>query len=356
MPNLSGVDSLVPKLNVLIKGNRLPMETVGDLLSVTVSEDLDIPAMFTLELVNWNLIKSQITWADSELFDIGNTIEVQMGYGNTLKTLIVGEITGLEPEFSQTATPILVVRGHDLRHRLLRGCKTRSFTQMKDSDIASKIAGEQGISCKVKDTSIKLEYIFQANQTDLEFLQQRAKRIGYEVTVEGKTLYFRSHQNNTQKVLTLNRSDDLIEFSPRLSTMSQVGQVEVHTWDVKQKKALVGKAGAGDENTTMKGGTSGPKNTTLAFGKATHVIINEPVLSQAEAEQIAKGQYNDMALAYITGEGMCHGNPELRVGHTIEMTGLGKRFSGLYYLTSVTHIYSEDLGYRTEFSVRRNAA
>ncbi|MFB2971835.1 phage late control D family protein [Aerosakkonema sp. BLCC-F183] len=356
MPKLSGVESLVPKLNVLIKGNRLPMEANADLLSVTVSEDLDVPAMFTLNLANWNLVKNQITWVDSDLFDIGQLVEIQIGYGNNLKTLIVAEITGLEPEFSQTVSPTLVVRGYDLRHRLLRDCKTRSFAKMKDSDIANKIAGEKGLSCKVKDTSIKLEYVLQANQTDLEFLQQRARRIGYEVAVEGKSLHFRSHQNNTQKILTLNRRDDLIEFSPRLSTMSQVGQIEVHSWDVKQKKALVGKAGAGDETTTMKGATSGPKNTNRAFGKASHIIINESVLSQAEAEQIAKGQYNDMALAYIMGEGICQGNPELQVGHTIEITGLGKRFSGLYYLTSVTHIYSQNLGYRTEFSVRRNAA
>lgn len=355
MPKPSGVESLVTKFNILIKGNRLPLKSKADILSVTVSEDLDVPAMFTFQLVNCNLVENKITWVDSELFSIGNLVEIQLGYGNNLTTLIVAEITGLEPEFSQTANSTLVVRGYDLRHRLLRGSKTRSFTQMKDSDIANKIAGEQGISIDIKDTSIKLEYVLQANQTDLEFLQQRARRIGYEVIVEGKTLYFRGHQNNTKKVLTLNRSDDLIEFSPRLSTMSQVGQIEVHSWDIKQKKVLIGKASVGDESTTMTGAMSGPKNTNQVFGKASH-IINESVLSQAEAEQIAKGQFNDMALAYIIGEGICQGNPELRVGRTIEIAGLGKRFSGIYYLTSVTHIYSQDLGYRTEFSVRRNAA
>jgi hypothetical protein len=81
VPNPSGVDSLVPKLNVLIKGNRLPMETVGDLLSVTVSEDLDIPAMFTLELVNWNLVKSQITWADSDCSRLGIRSKFKWGTG-----------------------------------------------------------------------------------------------------------------------------------------------------------------------------------------------------------------------------------------------------------------------------------
>ena len=41
-----------------------------------------------------------------------------MGYEQEIKTIMVGEITGLEPEYTQDAAPILVVRGHDLRHRL----------------------------------------------------------------------------------------------------------------------------------------------------------------------------------------------------------------------------------------------
>ena len=346
---------LVPKLEVLIKGERLSLKAKVELIAVTVSEDLDAPGMFSLELANWDTIKGQVTWSDSDRLDIGNLVEIKMGYQSNLKNLITGEITGLEPEFSQNSFPTVIARGYDFRHRLLRGRKTRSFAKMKDSDIASKIATEQGLSGQVKDSKVKLDYVLQANQTDLDFLQERSRRIGYEIFVENKTLYFQPHQNNQQKVLTLKWDENLIEFSPRLSTMTQVGQIEVHSWNPKQKKALIGKAAIGSETTTMNGSTSGPKEAKKAFGKATHTIVSEPVSTQAEADQIAKGQFNDMALAYITGEGICVGQPDLRAGKTIEVTGIGKRFSGLYYVTSATHTYSKESGYRTEFSVRRNA-
>jgi phage protein D len=351
----SDTESLVPTIEVLIKGARLPLKAETELISLRVSEDLELPGMFTLVLVNWDPIKGQVTWSDSDLVDVGNQVELQMGYKNRLKLLMVGEITGLEPEFSTDALPTLVVRGYDLRHRLLRGRKTRSFTKMKDSDIAGQIAREQGLTGQVKDSKVKLDYVLQANQTDLEFLQDRAGRIGYEVVVENKTLHFRPHQNKSQKVLTLKWEEDIIEFTPRLNTMNQVGKVEVHGWNYKQKKTFIGQAAAGSETTTMKGSTSGPKKVNKAFGKATHVIVSESVCSQAEADQIAMGQFNDMALAYITGEGICAGQPDLRAGKVIEIAGVGKRFSGLYYITSTNHTYSQEQGYRTEFSVRRNA-
>lgn len=355
MTTASGVELLNPTVNILINSRPLSIEAKTDLVAIEVSEDVEVPGMFTLELESWDLVKSQLTWIDHDLFDMGNEVEIQMGYGNSLAPILVGEITGLEPEFALDTTPALIVRGHDLRHRLLRGRKTRSFTQMKDSDIATQIARERGLTLKVQDSRVKQEYVLQNNQTDWDFLQDRAKRIGYEVVVENKTLYFREHQNKTQKALTLSREEDLIEFSPRLSTMNQADWVKVQGWNPKQKQVIVGTAKVGNETTTMAGSTSGPKAVRRAYGQAVNSIVNQPLMSQAEADQMALGQFNDMALSYITGEGMCQGRTDLRAGKVIEITGVGKRFSGLYYVTSTHHRYSRSQGYSTSFTVRRNA-
>ncbi len=351
----SDASLLNPHLKILIQGQSLIPEIEADLISVLVSEDLSVTSMFNLQLVTWDLVKQEMTWVDDKVFDIGNEVEIQMGYEQDLKTVMVGEITGLEPEYTPDAAPILVVRGHDLSHRLLRGNQTKSFIKMKDSEIASQIAMNRGLTAKVIDSKVKLEYILQHNQTDWEFLQERAKRIGYEVVVEHKMLYFRPHENAKAKILTLTYGEDLQEFLPRLSTMTQVQQVEVKGWIPKDKKEVIGKAAAGKEGGTMGGLTSGAKAVKKAFGESSHTIVNQPVSSKEEAEQMALGQFQDMAIAYITGEGTCQGNPNLRAGKVIEIAGVGKRFSGLYYLNSVEHFYSVNQGYQTSFTVRRNA-
>lgn len=355
MPTVNSVQLLTPTVSILVNSRRLSLEVKADLVAVDVWEDLETPGMFTLELASWDLAKSKLTWIDDDLFDVGNEVEIQMGYGNNLNPIMVGEITGLEPEFARDATPTLLVRGHDLRHRLLRGRKTRSFTQMKDSDMASQIARERGLTLKVQDSRVKQEYVLQNNQTDWDFLQHRAQRIGYEVGVDNKTLYFREHQTKTKSGLTLSREEDLIEFSPRLSTMNQADWVKVQGWNPQQKQAIVGKAKVGDETTTMGGSTSGPKAVRRAYGQAVHSIVTQPLMSQAEADQMALGQFNNQALDYITGEGICQGRTDLRAGQVIEITGIGKRFSGLYYVISTNHRYSRSQGYSTSFTVRRNA-
>ena len=354
MPDPSGTQLLAPAINIVINGKPLPNPAEADLMTVTVSEDLDAADMFKLELVSWDMVNGKVTWADDSLFAPGNEVKIQMGYGNQLKTLILGEITALEPEFAKDAVPTLIVRGHDQCHRLMRTRKTLSFTKTKDSQIVSKIARAVGLSAKVEDTQVQLDYVLQHNQTDWEFLKERALRIGYEVVVANKTLHFRKPQNTTQKVLTLNGEKDLISFSPRLSTMNQVDRVEVRSWNSKQKKMFTGKADAG-KIVTMGSSSSGPKASKNAFGAASLTIVNQPVYSQQEADKIAEGLLNDMAIAYITGDGTCFGRPDLRAGKVIEIIGIGKRFSGCYYVTSATHTYSQDQGYTTTFTVRRNA-
>ena len=351
----AGARGLVPAFRVRINGAALPPAAAEDLLTAAVYDDVEAPGMFVLRLVNWDMDRLRVTWSDDDLFAAGNVVEIEMGYVDQLERVMAGEITGLEPEFNADEVPTLTVRGYDRRHRLLRGRTTRSFTGVKDSDIASRIASERGLTARAEDTGVTLDYVLQHDQTDWEFLQERARRIAYEVVVEDRTLHFRPRRHTESALLTLTRTDDLIEFYPRLSTLSQVGQVAVRGWSPSDKAPIVARAGAGAEATTMGGTTTGPAAADRAFGQTRAAGGDRPVFSQAEADQLARGQLDDLALAYIGGEGLCDGRTNLRAGAVAQLEGLGRRFSGRYYVTSTTHTYAPLRGYRTAFTVRRNA-
>src|SRR5262245_24831037 len=253
----SGAGGLAPEVRLRVAGQDVPLEAEADVIEVSVLQDVSAPGMFALRLMNWDLDKLQFTWSDDPLFAEGGEVEVLMGYAGKLEPVFVGEVTGLEPEFHAEEPPTVTVRGYDRGHRLLRGRKTRSFTQVKDSDIAAQVAQEAGLTPETEDTNVTLEYVLQHNQTDLEFLEARARRIGYEVWVEGKTLRFRPRPSDEAEVATLHLEEDLIEFTPRLSTVGLAGEVEVRGWNPKDKEAVLGKAAAGDAGSTMGGQTSG---------------------------------------------------------------------------------------------------
>lgn len=340
-------------VRVKIDGVDLPACAYRDLREVTVQEDVEAPSMITLKLSTWNEDKRQISWADDDVFSLGGEVEVSLGYSGALRPLMKAEITGLELEMVRAETPELVVRCYDRRHRLLRGTKTRSFVKMSDSEIASQIARESGLRVKATDSKVKHEYVLQHGQPDLVFLSRRADAIGYEVVVEDKTLIFRPHQSGGRASITLSLDDDVIEFSPRLSARGQAGNVRVLGWDPKKKAAFVGKAISGDQ--TAMGVDFGTRTADKVFGAATVDTTDRAVATRAEADKVARGIMANMGLGYIQAEGTTYGRTDLHAGVVAEIQGAGKRFSGRYYMTTVTHSYVAKKAYRTTFTARRNA-
>jgi phage protein D len=347
-------EDLVPEVRLRVGGADVPLEAEADLIEVSVLQDVSAPGMFAVRLMNWDLDKLQFTWSDDPLFAEGGEVEVLMGYADDLAPVFSGEVTGLEPEFQASEAPTVTIRGYDRRHRLMRGRKSRSFIQVKDSDIAAQVAQEAGLTPEAEDTQVTLEYVLQHNQTDLEFLEERARRIGFEVWVDGKTLFFRPRPVDESEVLTLHLEEDLLEFFPRASTVGLAGAAEARGWGVKDKEALLGKAAAADAGSTMGGKTLGVE-VAEQFGEAVAASVDRPVNSQGEADQIALGLMKEMALSYVTGEGVAVGRADLKAGTVVKIDGCGQRFSGLYYLASVRHTYSTRRGYRTAFTVRRSA-
>jgi phage protein D len=338
----------VPDRSVRVNNLPLPPAADRDLRAITVQEDLQALSMFTLELHNWDDTLLRVSWSDSTLFAVGNEVEIWLGYLDEVHSVMLAEVTSLEPVFTADAPPMLMVRGYDHRHRLARGRKTRTFVQMKDSAIAEQVAREAGLRAQVTDTGVTHGYVIQSNQSDWEFLQRRAALIGYEIFVRDKVLYFRPPRSAVPAARTLSLGQDITEFSPRLSSLAQASDVTVRGWDVKEKKAVVA--------TEHSAPPSGPAAARRAFGSAPVAVLGQPTRNLAEASPVARGQFNAMALGYVEGDVVAFGQPQLHAGTVVNIAGAGQRFSGAYYVTSVTHTLTREQGYQTSFTVQRNAA
>lgn len=348
-------ETLAPEFGIYINDSEQPIDTItADLISVQVLDDVDAMSMFALTVSAWNSAESKVKWIDDELFQEGNPVKITMGYHNHLETLFSGEITALEPYFPEGGAPILTVRGYDRRHRLMRQRKTRSYLNLKDSAIASQLATEATLKAETEDTGVVLPYVLQHNQTDYDFLIGRARLIGYELVVNDRTLLFRPRKIQNKATLTLRRDIELLEFRPRMTTMNQIEEFTVRSWNPKDKKEIVAHSSAGEPQ-KMGGTASGPANVRERFSNTGGTRVTMPVQSQDEADQLAKQALSEVALNYIRAEGTCIGDPRLRAGTVVKVEGVGDRFIGPYYISSADHRFSMSKGYRTAIFARRNA-
>lgn len=339
----------VANYTISVNGTPLTQETMTAIEGLTMEEEINLPSMFTITFNTVDFENGAWRGIDLDTFKPGDSVKIQMGM-DTPQDMMTGEIAALDLTFGDRS--LMEIRGYDRLYRLKFGAKRRSFQDMKDSDIASSIASEIGLSAQADDTSTVHPYLFQNNLSNYDFLMERAKRIGYEILNNDKTFIFRKSQEDKAPALTLEYMSGLREFSVRLKTLSEGSTVEVRGWDIKKKSEITAEATSGSETTTMGGQESGYQLSQSSFIESPMAIVDEAVIDATDAENMTKAYYNSLLKEFINGEGTCNGNPEIRAGTTLEIIGIGERFSGNYYVIASTHSIDRQ-GYTTSFRVRR---
>src|SRR5215471_6716408 len=183
-----------PAFSVEINGAKLKADVSMNIQQVQVVSKPDTIDTFSFTITN---ALPRLPWThttDGDLFAQAKSVKISMGYQDDLTTMIEGEITQINPSFPDGGVPTLAIEGHSLMHRLHGTNRTRTFQKVSDKQIVDQIARDAGLQAKSDDIGTQYEYIMQANQTDLEFLRERAKKIHFEVVVENKTLIFRKSQ------------------------------------------------------------------------------------------------------------------------------------------------------------------
>ncbi|MBI4786715.1 MAG: VgrG-related protein [Chloroflexi bacterium] len=331
-------------VSLKIEGTLASAEIMSDLLAVVVDHSLHLPSMFTLKLFSHDM-----KWLREDTFREGKKIEIFYGERSRFK-LLSGKIASLEPDL-QVTHPTLLVRGYDLSHKLYRGRHRRSFNQVTDSDLAKKLMSEAGLRAgKIDDTTEVHEYVFQNNQTNAEFLLERARLLGYELWVDEDALNFRKPSPNGQAV-KLAWGESLISFRPRLSTVEQVNQVEVRGWDPRQKRAVVGRASNGNGAPEIGESKPGANIAKQTWGEAKFAIVDQFVRSPAEADALAQAALDEMASVFVEAEGACLANGDILPGRQVQIDGVGTRFNGTYYVTQVVHEWTAGAAMLTRFTV-----
>jgi len=342
----------VGNFKLYLNGKELPENKMLNIEELVFEDEINLPAMFTIKFNIIDFFKGAWQGIDLETFKLGDVVKVAMGF-DKLKDMMTGEIAALEPTFDHPA--FMIIRGYDRLYKLRFGTKRRSFNKIKDSDLAAKMASEAGLSGNAEATKTVFPYLFQNNQTNYDFLLDRAKRINYEIMADDKKLIFRKSKQDSAPIQELEYDINLSKFSVKLKTLTEGSKVEVRGWDVKKKEAIVTKSTSGNVNPKMGGKESGFDLSKKGFSASPIAIVDDRIIDKSEGNNIGKATYDTMLSEFLTGDGEMSGNPDIKAGKTIKITGLGKRFSGIYYIVSTVHSINQD-GYYTRFRARRTGA
>lgn len=340
-----------------IDGQPLDSALESSVVHVVVDDHLHLPDTFVITLQE----SPEMNAAEKARVKVGSRVKISAtALGDPSPAdLISGEVTALEGEYRESRAPVLVVRGYDASHRLMRGRISAVHAQQKYSDIAGTVADGAGLERgQIDDSGSVHDFVHQAAQTDWDFLRGLAREIGFEVAVRDGKLDFRNPPEAgaapeagdlaSTDPLQLVFGQELLEFRPRVTAGGQVGQVTVKGWDIAAKRDLTGQEPAATTGAELP---DTPASLAATFGSPGHVTGDRPRHTQAEVDAAARAVAEQIGSVFAEAVGIARGNPRIKAGAAVNVSLVANPFAGRYTLTHTRHVYETRNGYRTHFEI-----
>ncbi|MFE2216581.1 phage late control D family protein [Streptomyces canus] len=389
-PSTPPTDRYAPEFSIG-PGSRPDPDLHDDVLDLRVTAKLNEAARFDLTVSNWDPERCAFKYEDDGPFALGAPLRIGLGYAGALVTVFSGIVTTVAQRFPDSGPPTLSVGGQDALFRLKdskpKDSDDKVHRNRTDSEIARRVAQRNHLKAVVSPSDLVHELVIQKNQDDASFLLDRAKRIDFDCFVvpsaddgqdelhfelpadgrggSGRMRVWRLaygpglatpdagiDRGGRLPAREVPADPNLIDFSPTVSLSRQVGKVTVRGWDSARRRLIEYTAKASDLPSGTGSGKTGPGLAATSLGDREDVVLSAPVLSLQEAKALAVALLRKRSYEFVTAAGRIAGFAELRPGHSLDVYGVGRRFSGLYYVTQVDHALGGS-GFTTSFTARK---
>jgi len=307
------------------------------------------------------------TIVDDGLFKRLTRVKLTVTVGSGRATpLIDAYVIDVDTNFSSDPSgSLLTVTAMDPTVLMHLDEKVKRWPNMMDSDVASAIFSDAayGFTPVVDSTQWSRQeddHTLIQRGTDIQFLQHLGERNGYECfvelsdagTVEGH-FHPPKQQNQPQGTLTVNMgaATNVNKFRVRFDMLGPA-KAKATTLDPNDASSQDGEANEGKQSEGMGESSSVPAD------KPRQVLLSQLAMSQSGEVQRYAQAVVDRSSWSIVAEGelntVAYGGV-LKAKQPLMVRGIGRQFSGRYYVERVLHVIGGDGSYVQRFTLRRNA-
>ncbi|WP_438042895.1 phage late control D family protein [Sorangium sp. So ce128] len=333
----------------LIEGSE-EVELGRGLIALSIIEEAGGPSRCEATFGNWGT-KDQtkdFLYFDRRTLDFGKGMQVRYG----TDTVFDGRIMALEGHFPEGSAPEIIVLADDRLQDLRMTRRSRVFEDMSDAAVFQRVAQDHGLQPDVQLQGPTHKVLAQVNQSDLAFLQGRARAIDAELHVDGRTLRAKSRARASSSPVELSYGAALRSFKVTADLAHQRTAVKATGWDPEDKRALSYEATDSAIQAELGNDESGASVLRAKLSERKEVVAHGVTWSDGETQARAEAHFRHGARRFVVGEGVAAPDAQLRAGARVKLDGLGALFNGTYHLAEVRWLFDEG-GLRVEFRAER---
>lgn len=327
-----GPNTDLVSITVLANGTALP--DTCELQQVRVHKQVNRIPSAKIVLYDGDASGEAFAISSSNLLVPGTTIVLKAGYHNGAEaTLFTGIVVRHAIQVRSNHKSYLVLTCFDKALGLTIGRKN-AYGGTTDSAIFSQIIGAAGLTAQVTATTAASSNMVRYYATDWDFLVARAEINGMIVLVENATVTIAPPKVDGEATLLIEYGEALNEVNAEIDASLQLPSVTATSWDCSAQATVAGQSSEPAVNS--QGNQSGSSLATVLGLPAFELQSNAPATA-AELASWASAQLLKSRLAKVRGKVTFRGNANVAPGGIIELSGVGARFNGSAFVSSVIH-------------------
>lgn len=321
---------------IKVEGETIPA-SVQVTNVVIVKEVNKIPSV-RLRITDGDPSAQDFIVSNGELFIPGKNIEVMMGYHNDDISVFQGIITQHSNKITERNSELLV-ECRDKAVKMTIAKKNKHYNDVSDSDVAEEIIGKYSLDADVESSSITHKDLVQFEITDWDFMLSRMDLVGQICLVSDGKVSFKKPDLNATPVLDVLYGATILEYSAEIDARNQLKTLAAKTWDFSQQ--AITETDAQEPSISTEPGNITNTDLNDVLGIDDFKLLHSGKLTQEELQAWADAKLMKQRLSKIIGTVKFQGYPQLQPADFITLNGVGERFNGPVFVSSVKHEYSK---------------
>lgn len=266
----------------------------------------------------------------------GKKIEIAVGYNSNNAVIFRGVVVSQGIEINQNEGSKLIVEITDEAMKMTLNRRNAIFEKIKDGDLIGKLITTNGLSKDVAATDTVHEEIVQYYATDWDLMVMRAEMNGLVVMADGGKVTVKPPDTSQTPVLLVEYGVSILDLNAEMDAATQFAPsaIKSYGWDSATQKLV--EAGPGTVNVTEPGNVSSAQLAKVfnvaEFPQQSAGPIEKTSLQDWSAAELLKSK-----LSKIRGSVRFQGSTKVAVGKMLQLGGLGDRFNGKVFMSSVHH-------------------
>ncbi len=334
MPNERTIPSdkakTVVTTTLLSDGNEVTKKY--QVLSIVVNKEVNRVPIATLIILDGEPSKESFEVSSKPEFEPGKKLEIKCGYRSDEETIFKGIVIkhGIKVRKQNS---VLVIECKDEAVKMTVACKSKYFTDTKDSDVIEELINGHGLQKDVKTTTVQHKQLVQYNATDWDYMLCRCDVNGLLCIPDDGKISVSKPDFTAQTSLTIQYGATVHDLDAEIDARLQYKSVKGSMWDYSGQE-LLSDVEAADPGVPDAGNLT-PDTLAGVIGEDEFRLFHSGKIEEPELQALVDAKMMKHRLAKIRGRVRIDGTAAVKPGQLIELNGVGERFEGKLFVTGV---------------------